>query len=218
MARRPQYEIVAEMPFEEISKTKGTDSGIKQLSRYVNILRRGLAIRIAQIEKAGEYSYALDKIGESNLKNIPASRIGKGRSTKDRRNLLLQEIANYQSFFEAETSTLEGIRAVNREQDKRIFGVDESGQPKDTLTSDERKEFWSLYSEFEKFAPTQTTRYGSSTAQQVIADMYRSGSVDRANILSETKRRLEEIKAQTAGGTIEEIANVYAGRRFNFKD
>ena len=216
MARRPQYEVIAEMPFEEIAKTKGTESGIKELSRYVNILKRGLSIRIAQVEKAGEYSYALDKLDKANLKNIPASQIGKGRSLKDRRNLLLQEIARYQAIFESQTSTVEGIREVNREQDTRIFGTDESGQPKDTLTSEERKEFWSLYEEYEKYDPTGNTRYGSSTAQQVIVDMYRSGSVDRATMLSEARRRLDEIKAQTEGGTIEEIANVYAGRRPNF--
>lgn len=216
MARRPQYEIVAEMPFEDLAKTKGTESGIKELSRYVNILKRGLSIRKAQIEAAGEYSYALDKLEQANLKNIPASQIGRGRSLKDRRNLLLQEIARYQAIFESQTSTVEGIREVNREQDARIFGTNESGQPKETLTSEERKEFWSLYEEYEKYDPTGNTRYGSSTAQQVIADMYRSGSVDRATMLSEARRRLDELKAQTEGGTIEEIANVYAGRRFNF--
>ena len=216
MARRPQYEIVAEMPFEDIAKTKGTESGIKELSRYVNILKRGLAIRKAQIEKAGEYSYALDKLEQANLKNIPASQIGRGRSLKDRRNLLLQEIARYQAILESQTSTVEGIQEVNREQDARIFGTDEFGQPKETLTPEERKEFWSLYEEYEKYDPTGNTRYGSSTAQQVIADMYRSGSVDRATMLSEARRRLDELKAQTEGGTIEEIANVYAGRRSNF--
>ena len=136
MARRPQYEIIAEMAYEDIAKTKGSENGIKQLSRYVNILRRGLAIRVAQIEKAGEYSYALDKLEQANLKNIPASQIGKGRSLKDRRNLLLQEIARYQTFFEEKTSTIEGIREVNRKQDVRIFGETETGQPKDTLTNE----------------------------------------------------------------------------------
>lgn len=216
MARRPQYEIIAEMPFEDIAKTKGTESGIRVLSRYVNILRRGLTIRVAKIEKAGEYSYALDKLEQANLKNIPASQIGKGRSLKDRRNLLLQEIARYQAVFESRTSTVEGIQEVNREQDLRIFGADEFGQPKETLTAEERKEFWSLYEEYEKYDPTGNTRYGSSTAQQVIADMYRSGSVDRATMLTEARHRLDALKAQTEGGTIEEIANVYAGRRSNF--
>ena len=216
MARRPQYEIVAEMAFEDIAKTKGTESGIKELSRYVNILKRGLAIRKAQIEKAGEYSYALDKLEKANLKNIPASQIGRGRSLKDRRNLLLQEIARYQAIFESQTSTVEGIREVNREQDARIFGVDESGQPKATLNPEERKEFWSLFEEYEKFDPGYSGKYGSSTVQQLIGDMYVEGSLNRATMLSEARRRLEALKAQTEGGTIEEIANVYAGRRFNF--
>ena len=216
MARRPQYEIVAEMAFEDIAKTKGTESGIETLSRYVNILRRGLAIRKAQIEEAGEYSYALDKLEQANLKNVPASEIGKGRTLKERRNLLLQEIARYQTFFEEQSSTLEGIREINREQDIRIFGENESGQPKDELTIDERKEFWSLYSEYEKFDPTASSRLSSSTVQSIIADMYETGlSDDRANFLVNARRRLS-LFAGTSGDSIEETANVYAGRRSNF--
>ena len=175
MARRPQYEIIAETDYTELAKTKGTDAGVKELSRYVNILRRGLDIRKKQIEKAGEYSYALDKLKNSKLKNVPASQIGKGRSLKDRRNLLLQEIARYQAVFESETSTVEGIKAINREQDARIFGVDETGQPKGKMSNEERREFWSLYEEYEKFDPTFSSKYGSDTTQRVVADLYLSG-------------------------------------------
>ena len=216
MARRPQYEILVDTPYEELSSIKLENGAIEKLSRYVNILKQGLKIRMAQFEKSGEYSYVFDKIEEANLKNVPASQIGVGRTAKERRNLLLQEIARYQSILEAQSATVEGAREINREQDIRIFGVDESGEPKETFTNDERKEYWSLYEEYEKFDPTYGSRYGSSTTQQVIADMYRSGSVDRATMLSEARRRLNELKAQTEGGTIEEIANVYAGRRFNF--
>lgn len=220
MAKRPQYEIIAETDYTELARTKGTDEGIKELSRYVNILRRGMAIRIKQIEKAGEYSYAFDKVKESNLKNLPASKIGAGRSRKDRRNLLLQEIAKYQSFFGSDTSTVEGIRALNREQDIRIFGVDESGQPKGTLTRDEREEFWSLYMEYEHFDPTFSSKYGSNTAQSLIGDLYKAGANEEYNVaqlLMLTRSSLEQLKASTEGGNIESIANVYAGRRLNIK-
>ena len=216
MARRPQYETLIDTPYEELSSLKLENGAIEKLSHYVNILRRGLKIRMAKFEKTGEYSYVFDKIEGANLKNVPASQIGAGRTAKERRNLLLQEIARYQSILEAKSATVEGAREINREQDIRIFGVDESGKPRDTFTKDERREYWSLYEEYEKYDPTYGSRYGSETTQQVIADLYRSGSVDRATMLSTAKQRLEELKAQTEGGTIEEIANVYAGRRFNF--
>ena len=75
----------------------------------------------------------------------------------DTRGKYIHEIQRMMTFFRAKTSTVEGTKAYWEEQEKRIFGtIDKNGvlQPKENLdinehlTEEERKRFWSAYSEF----------------------------------------------------------------------
>lgn len=76
---------------------------------------------------------------------------------EDTRGKYVHEIQRMMTFFRSKTSTVEGTKAYWEEQEKRIFGtVDENGvlHPKQNLEIDEhlseeeRKRFWSAYSEF----------------------------------------------------------------------
>lgn len=101
-------------------------------------------------EKAGISSPAMESyfgVDKAYLKINP----------DDTRGKYIHEIQRMMTFFRSKTSTVEGTQEYWDEQEKRIFGtVDENGvlQPKknleinEHLTEEERKRFWSAYSEF----------------------------------------------------------------------
>ena len=65
-------------------------------------------------------------------------------------NAKKKSIRELRDFFNQETSSVKGARRVMMEQDKLIFGVDETGKPKKRMSYSQRTNFWSLAKEFEK--------------------------------------------------------------------
>lgn len=92
--------------------------------------------------------------------------IGEGAIKSKTRNQVMQEIYAIRKFLNYRTSTPEGSREVIEEQNRRIFGNTEQ-----TMTIDERENFWSLYMEFKKTFKTAEAQYGSERIQQVLAEM-----------------------------------------------
>ena len=228
MAKKPRvrkYETIAAMPIEEIAKLKAKNpDDMKKFAQYINTLRRGYHLRLKEFEKADLYSYAGDAVEKrSKLKDVPASQITKGKDLATARNALLAEFAKYQQFFEDKTSTIEGILEENREQDIRIFGKDEEGNPLGTLTKDQRIDFWSAYMEFQNDHANLVSSYEySSRAIQMLREvLYENKFKEKPNLLEESKQfildqlkeRMEAYHRYKEEQTIRETANVYAGNR-----
>lgn len=162
--RSEQY---AATPIEKIVRMTTSKEDIKELIKMVNTMRSGARARIKSIEKAGLYSYAADKFAPSEK---TVRELLKGKTPVEQRNILVQEFARYQSFFESKTATKEGIRDIEREQDIRIFGKDEAGNPRATLSRDDRIRFWSLYAEYANSHAVEVAKYGSDRIQQMVAE------------------------------------------------
>lgn len=160
-------EEYASTPIEEVVKKTTSAADLKELVKMVNVMRSGAKARIKSIEKAGLYSYAADKFAPSEK---TVRELLKGKTPTEQRNILVQEFARYQAFFESKSSSKTGIAEIEREQDARLFGVDEYGNPKRTLTREQRTKLWSLYSEYALSNATTVGVYGSNRIQQVIAD------------------------------------------------
>lgn len=92
------------------------------------------------------YSYALEKFRDA-MKKRKEDGVIKQLSKMDYLQLL-SEWRVLSSFLTSETSTLAGIKDVNRRQDLMLFGPDKKGSPIGTMTDEERKVFWALYDEF----------------------------------------------------------------------
>lgn len=170
-------EKLAEMPWEDISRLTTSAEDMKTLMRYVDTMRQGMNRRIQMFNRRGIFSYAADSVEAMNIKNEPAknivnqimkSKAGPGKSKlATARNALIAEFAKYQQFFNAQTSSLEGIALVNAEQDKRIFGGE---YQKKSMTDEERKVFWHMYEDFmESPSFARTASMTSETVQQYLA-------------------------------------------------
>lgn len=181
--RLSKAEQIAQMPIEDIiSSASGGNRTV--LEKYASTLKGGYTRRINQFSKAGVFSYAQ----EAYEKNGPAP----DRKTPFKKmsyNQLVHEIARYQSFFNSQTSTISGINEINREQDARLFGVDENGNPLDTLTNEERTLMWSLYMEYRN---QYKGKFGSNQQQRMLATMVKQGveNLDVPTILRRARDRL----------------------------
>ena len=163
------------------------------------------------------FSFALDKMEDFY------DRKGEKAVSRMNKRDMGNELYHIQEFFKSETSTIPGVRRVFREQDARIFGVDEEGNPKKRLTFDQRTNLWAAYNEFKLLEKESYVRnMGSNTTQQELAgmviEMYKNhpdsdfmfGSGDFA----ELKRRLEERQAEEARIIKnEDSGDVYSGKR-----
>lgn len=83
-----------------------------------------------------------------------------------------------QEFFRAKTSSVSGAREVARDQDARLFGVNQYGRPNYRMTKDERTRFWSDYEEFMNQNPRWSQ--GSYKVQEALSELKRDGQLDRA--------------------------------------
>lgn len=197
-------EKISQISLEQISKLSG-ENGMSQLRSYVSTLRQGYVRRVRSFERRGEVSYAqiaLEK--EAPPTKVPLKKMS--------RNQLILEFARYAAFFQSETSTIAGIRKVNREQDIRLFGATRAGRPKKVLTSDERTKFWELYNEYLNQEPSATSRFGSESIQQHIAQALFMDSLnpqDKVGFLDRVSSQLEQSKI---GENIGSVPNVYSGR------
>lgn len=224
MAKRiTKAEQIAKKSPEEFGRLSGK-SGMKQLLSYARTLKSGYTRRVSSFNRKGLVSYAKISFENSypkDAKQVPL--------TKMTRNQLLLEIARYSKFFNDQTSSEAGIRRINREQDKRIFGTDSRGHPLRTMTAKEREDYWDFYDEFRNQNPEWSTQPFSESVQHLLGDMFRlnlkgkleSGEEKYFNQMSFTEK-LEFAKQRFIKSRREEIIedtpNVYLGRRSNNED
>lgn len=125
-------------------------------------------------------------------------------------NQLLIELAREQSFFQSQTSTLTGIQELNREQDSRIFGIDDEGNPRGTMSPDERRRYWELYNEFQSQKNVESSRFGSNDTQRMLGEMMLKGEdgVQLTTLFDRMEQRLQQMKTVTSA---REAFNVFAG-------
>lgn len=163
--KKSRVDKILDIPDEIIFKLKG-ESGRNQLVTWIKQLDFAYKRRIQSFKRNDVDSYAqiqYEALIPSTRKDRPLERMT--------RNQLLYEFFNLTGFFRSETSTLAGIRRVNREQDIRIFGVDARGNPLKKMTTDERREYWKFYDEYKRTNQGDLNQlFSSESIQQFIAD------------------------------------------------
>lgn len=138
----------------------------KEVVQLLNQVRHKFNIRQGQLEKVKKnvYSPALEKMEEYYEKNgaTPVSKIS--------RNKAINEIARIQEFFNAKTSSVKGAREVMRQQDIRIYGKNELGNPVHRMTVEKRAKYWSVYDEFLSTYKNAEAIFGSDKIQQFLGE------------------------------------------------
>lgn len=177
-------EIQSIKPFEltKMSKQELVDLGNKILPKTKT--------RLNQIEKLkNSYSPAAETL-KAGISNKSYNKMTK--------NQLIHDISLQIQFHKAKTSTVEGIRNWQRTQDTYIFGKGKNGLPKHTLNPTQRKNFWSLYREFNTQYKNARYLIGYDKIQQFLGDMVaQDKSIVNYNeitpaILEELMHRVEE--------------------------
>lgn len=145
---------------EEIGKMKEGE-----LEKLVTATRKQVERRIKRIEKSGLYSHAADAYEK---KIVDHDRLPDPRVMTI--NQMRAEMSSHQSFLSAKTSTIKGIKDVNKQQDLRIFGSKTPGgkTPKYTMNREERTKFWKFYNEFEH--QHKRASFDSTRVQQLISE------------------------------------------------
>lgn len=162
------------------------------LENLVNKTRVQVEKKLGIIERSGLFSYAAEKFGEVSKKD----------TSKMSRNALLAEVITLKDFMDAKTSTIKGIKEINREQDARIFGFNTAGRIKRKMTETEREKFWALIEEWRKQNNVDTTTkekrkrsesfWGSSRIQETVGEMITTGGIDfTQDKIEEITKRLE---------------------------
>ena len=213
MAKRKQTqaEKIASIPIENI--TRMSDKERKTLEEYVTILRSGYKKRVQSFARKGLVSHAQIALEGTISDKKPV------QLTKMSRNQLILEFARYSKFFNDVTSSEAGIKKVNREQDIRIFGQDAKGMPRRTMTDQERQKFWNLFEEYENQHPTATSRYGSESIQQQIADaLFDAQSINGENIVDFLNRVEQRLAQHSIEENLRSVPNVYSGRGTTFTE
>lgn len=199
-------EQISNIPMEQVMKLSGK-GGRKKLEGYVKSLRFGYKRRAQSFAKKGLISHAQIAL-EGTLP--PGKQV---QLTKMTRNQLILEFARYSKFFQDVTSSEEGIRKVNREQDIRIFGTDQKGRPKRTMTDAERQKYWSLYEEYQNQQPTANSRYGSESIQQMVAEaLFDTDGTPGENLVDFLDRVEERLAQKSREENLRSVPNVYSGR------
>lgn len=181
--------------------------GRKKLENYVKSLKFGYKRRVQSFRKKGLISHAQIAL-EGSLP--PGKEV---QLTKMTRNQLILEFARYSKFFQDATSSEEGIKKINRDQDIRIFGQDSRGRPKKTMTDSEREKYWSLYEEYQNQQPTANSRYGSESIQQMVAEaLFDSDSAPSENLVDFLDRVEERLANKSKEENLRSVPNVYSGR------
>lgn len=213
MAKRKQTqaEKIASIPIEQIIKMSGKER--KTLENYVRTLQQGYKRRIQSFARKGLTSHAQIAFEGTIPDKKPV------QLTKMTRNQLILEFARYSKFFNDVTSSEAGIKKVNREQDIRIFGQDAKGRPRRTMSDTERQKFWSLYEEYENQHPTASSRYGSESIQQQIADaLFDTQSIGGDNLIDFLDRVENRLAQKTMEENLRSVPNVYSGRGTTFSE
>lgn len=198
-------EKLARIPIEKVM-TK--DTSIEDLRSMVRTLRTGYMRRVASFNKKDLISYA-----QISLEGTMTGSQDKPLKNMTRNQLIL-EFSRYSKFFRDETSTEAGIRKVNLDQDRRVFGTDALGKPLRTMSNEERYRFWRLYDEYINQQPLATAKYGSESVQQQLADVMFTEKQNKTimEILNQVENDLQDTYLKQQGGS---VPNVFSGRRFN---
>lgn len=208
MAKRKltQAEKIAKINIETVSQLSG-EEGKKKLMYYVRTLRSGYKRRVQSFSRRNLISHAQIAFEGTVPKRKQV------QLTKMTRNQLILEFARYSKFFNDQTSTIEGIKEVNRQQDVRIFGADIKGKPRRTMTDQERVKYWSLYEEYLNQNPTSNSRYGSESVQQMLADaLFDTSSIQGDNIVDFLDRVEMKLAQKQLDENLRSVPNVYSGR------
>lgn len=160
-------EQIAKMSPEMFSKIKNDEAGRQQLISYLRTLNSGYNRRISSFRRNHLVSHAEISFEASFAKSPRKELVVKNLT----RNQLLLEIARYSKFFNDKTSSVAGIKEVNKEQDKRIFGTDKRGRPLKTMTAEERTLYWTIYDEFKNMFPEWRGQPYSESIQTLLADV-----------------------------------------------
>lgn len=183
MARITFGERLANMTYEELSQLDESEmkDALKKARcaynrRVSQFARQGITSQAQvafDIDRGALKRTAGGQLTRSQISSKPVSSLT--------RNQAYLELAKFKSFFEARTSTVSGARAVNREQDIRIFGGRKIGGrtvPLNSMSEYERQRFWAAYDEFYSSDATRayTAALSSETIQQAIGTMI---SMDR---------------------------------------
>lgn len=180
-----------------------------QLKRILVEAEKETRRRVNIISRAGRYSWAaksyfdVDTIRENWDERYPS----KTNYADKKRNFLIAKLQAYYGFLNAQSSTVKGIREVDRQQDIRLFGSYTRGGrevAKHRMTDEERVKFWELYNEFIKSNPAAFSQWGSSTVvQTTFYDvMVKSEWGTITELLQAAQERLDADKAKnhTDGG------------------
>lgn len=197
-------EQIAKIPIEEVAKLSG-EAGKKKLETYVSTMRQSYRRRVQSFRSNNQVSQAQISLERS----LPARQV----PLKDMsRNQLLLEFSRYSKFFNSETSTLSGIRKVNRAQDARIFGTNKRGVPLATMTPEQRERYWNLYEEFLNQKPLLSAPSYSTHVQQSIAEALFSDKVSPDNLVKFLDEVENKIMESLTTESMEDTPNVYSGR------
>lgn len=170
--------------------------------------------RMKSLARQGVDSYAAYKLSEE-LKN---TRVNKN-SNKQKISALLSA---YHDFWSSRTSTAAGAKAVNREQDIRIFGATQTIKgdyaPTYRMNRDEREKFWAAYMEFFHQYRNATTKYDSSRVQRIMGEAMRDFGPGELQSRLDLIHKAVELDYEIESGktakerelsTIEDAADVY---------
>ena len=206
---RITYSKIKSMDASEISKLDQ-----KHAAEMLRQFREKFRYRQKAFDRAGKnvYSPAMEKMEgyyERNGVQSPESM---------NVNRIRSELFHIQEFFNSKTADVSGARKVMREQDARIFGVNERGLPRYRMTIEERTKFWSVYEEYLNTFKADEARYGSDKIQQFLGDitiddrgrknMFKKGSIGLIQQLNALSTMLRE----SVGEHHVELRNVRQGR------
>lgn len=178
-----------------------------EMVNYIRTLRSSYKRRVGSFKRKGLISYAQLAFE----KQVPPGR--PIQLTKMTFNQLLHEFAKYSSFFNSTTATEKGIKAVNREQDIRLFGQDSRGRPNHTMTAQERIAYWDLYDEYINQYPGADNRYRSETVQQFLADaLYGSDTIPTNNLVNFFRSLEQRLREGLADENLRRGQDVYRGK------
>lgn len=166
MAKRqqkiPTIERIEKMQARDIMRL--TDDTLRRLSTdaYKALASRAVSLfnkRMAQIEKKGlgDYSFARERYvtGVDFLR--PLDRFSAAR-----------QVASLRNFFGAKTSTVAGIQKFLHAEESRLSDL--AGTKIEFASEEERKRFWSAYTEFMHQHAEFDNVKGSDRIQQYLAE------------------------------------------------
>ncbi len=199
-------EQIAHISPEKISKLSGPE-GNATLRSYISTMRQGYVRRTRAFANRGLVSYAQIQFEKNQVQStVPLKSMN--------RTQLLLEYYKYQQFFRSQTSTIAGIKKIQREQDVRLFGQSKSGRPLKTMTKEQRELYWELYDEYLNQNPNMNSQVYSERVQQVIAQALFvdfENPDQRVSFFQNISNRMEERYIEENIGS---VPNVHMGRWF----